>query len=388
MVDGSFLNQRSDIKNMIEISEAIDSLTNYADSVGTNMYSSMVETTYKKIDISSSDSVKLANKNIDYINTDSAFNSLTSDDKLTTISRTQNRIASLTSDLVMKTYMTQEADRNILRHRSDWHRKITLSLACLMFFFIGAPLGAIIRKGGLGMPVVISVLIFVLYYIIDSGAIRVARSGEMNIILGTWMSTLVLTPLGIFFTYKSNNDSVVFNMDVYTNFFKKILGLRSSRHIFKKEVIIETPDYMSIMERLDIMSNDCKTYQLKHKLIGPPNYYKIFTNNEHDDVIKGIGQRIEQLVEELSNTKDAVILGLLNNYPFLSIKAHKSLFENRWLNMILGLIIPFGILLWLNIWRYRIRLDRDLKTILKNNEDIKERIKNNILKQLLDLWKK
>ena len=79
------------------------------------------------------------------------------------------------SDWNMKSYMTRDADSNIRRHQSDWHKKITLSLACIIFFFIGAPLGAIIRKGGLGMPVVISVLIFVLYYIIDSGATRVAK---------------------------------------------------------------------------------------------------------------------------------------------------------------------------------------------------------------------
>ena len=118
------------------------------------------------------------------------------------------------SDWNMKSYMTRDADSNIRRHQSDWHKKITLSLACIIFFFIGAPLGAIIRKGGLGMPVVISVLIFVLYYIIDSGATRVAKSGEMNIVLGTWMSTIILAPLGGFLTYKSNKDSVVFNIDV------------------------------------------------------------------------------------------------------------------------------------------------------------------------------
>ena len=89
------------------------------------------------------------------------------------------------------------------------------------------------------MPVVVSVLIFVIYYIIDSGATRVAKSGEMNMVLGVWMSTIVLAPIGAFFTYKSNNDSVVFNAEVYINFFRMLLGLRPSRHVFKKELIIE-----------------------------------------------------------------------------------------------------------------------------------------------------
>lgn len=78
---------------------------------------------------------------------------------------------------------------------------------------------------------------FVIYYIIDSGATRVAKSGEMNIVLGVWMSTIVLAPIGAFFTYKSNNDSVVFNAEVYINFFRMLLGLRPSRHVFKKKLL-------------------------------------------------------------------------------------------------------------------------------------------------------
>ena len=121
------------------------------------------------------------------------------------------------------------------------------------------------------MPVVISVLIFVIYYIIDSGATRVAKSGEMNIVLGTWMSTIVLAPLGAFFTYKSNKDSVVFNLDVYAAFFRKLLGIRQSRHMFKKEVIIHTPEYAKDIEILDEISKDCQAYLETHRLKGMPN---------------------------------------------------------------------------------------------------------------------
>lgn len=101
---------------------------------------------------------------------------------------------------------------------------------------------------------------FVIYYIIDSGATRVAKSGEMNIVLGTWMSTIVLAPLGAFFTYKSNKDSVVFNIDVYAAFFRKLFGIRQSRHLFKKEVIIHTPEYQKDMDILEEISRDCTVY--------------------------------------------------------------------------------------------------------------------------------
>lgn len=379
MVDGNFLNRRSDIKNMNEITHAIDSLTAYADSLGRSMHSDIMQSTYKAPILSKSDSVKIQEEKLSVINIDSVFNTLTSAEKLKTLSTCENRLSSLSSDWSMKSYLTKETDANIRGHRSDWHKKITLSLACIIFFFIGAPLGAIIRKGGLGMPVVLSVLIFILYYIIDSGATRVAKSGEMNIILGTWMSTLVLAPLGGFLTYKSNKDSVVFNIDVYIAFFRKLLGIRQSRHIFKKEVIIHTPDYADVVNRLEAISRQCQDYANKHKLLGPPNYFQIFTNNEHDDAIREISLQMENLIEELSNSKDNILLNMLNKYPYLSVKAHKSLFDNRWLNLIFGIIVPAGLLVWLNIWRYRVRLDKDLKVILKTNEELDNHIRTNLL---------
>ena len=376
MVDGSFLDRRSDIKNMHEISVAIDSLTVHADSVGRSMYSDIMSTTYRTPVLTPADSTKMKEERVSVINTDSIYNSMTSQEKLKVLTTTGNRMSSLASDWDMKSFLTKDTDNNIRSHRSDWHKKITLSLACIIFFFIGAPLGAIIRKGGLGMPVVISVLIFVIYYIIDSGATRVAKSGEMNIVLGTWMSTIVLAPLGAFFTYKSNKDSVVFNIDVYAAFFRKLFGIRQSRHLFKKEVIIHTPEYQEDIEILEEISRDCTVYLENHRLKGMPNYVQIFTNNKHDDAIAEINKKMEAVIEELSNTKDAVLLNLLNNYPFLSVKAHKSLFDNRWLNLLLGIVIPAGLLLYLNIWRYRIRLDKDLRLIIKNNQSIIEQIRN------------
>ena len=379
MVDGNFLNQRSDIKNMREISLTIDSLNMYADSVGKALYTDAMERTYKKPALTASDSAKIERQHLTVINTDSIFNSLTSSQKLSTLNTTSRRVKSLASDWSLKSFTTKDADGRIRGHRSDWHKKITLSLACIIFFFIGAPLGAIIRKGGLGMPVVISVLIFVLYYIIDSGATRVAKSGEMNIVLGTWMSTIILAPLGGFLTYKSNKDSVVFNIDVYIAFFRKLFGIRVSRHIFKKEVIIHTPDYQSITASLETVRTECGDYAATHKLLGPPNYYRIFTNNTPDNAISSISLQIENIVEELSNSSDGVLLNMMNNLPFLSVKAHKSLFDNRWLNLVCGLIVPVGLLLWLNIWRYRVRLDKDLRTIITTVNDMQERIRQNLL---------
>jgi lipopolysaccharide export system permease protein len=110
---------------------------------------------------------------------------------------------------------------HIRRHQIEWHRKFALSFACLVFFFIGAPFGAIVRKGGLGTPVIISVLFFIVYYIISISSEKFAREGILTPFLGMWMASFILFPIGIFLTYKATTDSVILNTDTYINFIKK-----------------------------------------------------------------------------------------------------------------------------------------------------------------------
>lgn len=375
MIDGSFLGDRSDSKNMIEISHSIDSLTHRADSMGRVMYKEAKQTTYREVVLTPNDSAKLQATN-NRINTDSLFQTYTLAEKDKVLGGAADRTEALASEWNMKSYPTTDTDNNIRKHEADWHKKITLSLSCLIFFFIGAPLGAIIRKGGLGMPVVVSVLIFVIYYIIDSGATRVAKSGEMNMVLGVWMSTLILAPIGAFFTYKSNNDSVVFNAEVYVNFFRALLGLRPSRHVYKKEVIIDDPNYAQTATDLDELCQACSAYAATHRLASAPNYFRIFTHQGHDDGIAHISSQMERIIEELSNSKDGALLEQLNQYPILSTKAHKSPFDNRWLNLLAGILVPIGILFYFRIWRFSLRLDKDLKHILKTSRSIQERINN------------
>ena len=376
MVDGSFLSDRSDTKNMAQISHSIDSLRAHVDSVGMTMYKELNRSTYRAINLNASDSVKLEQNKSTRLSVDSLFDSYTMSEKERVLSNAANYSKNLATDWHMKGTVAKETDTNIRRHQTDWHKKITTSLACLIFFFIGAPLGAIIRKGGLGMPVIISVLFFVLYYIIDTGAVRVARSGEMNIILGTWMSTLVLTPLGAFFTYKSNKDSVVFNIDMYRDFFRALFGIRQKRNLFKKEVIIEDPNYPRICEDLLAISDECRSYLDHHSLKTAPNYLRIFGFNEEDNHIAQIHDRLEKQIEELSNSKDHVLLELLNRYPIISSNAHKRPFKNRWLNILTGLVFPVGLVFFFRIWMFSIRLDKDLNRIMQNNRDVTARIKD------------
>lgn len=112
--------------------------------------------------------------------------------------------------------------RNLNRFGIEWHKKYTFAIACLIFLFIGAPLGAIIRKGGLGMPLVISVVLFIFYWIITTTGEKFSRESVASLWQGVWFSTFVFLPAGIILTYKAANDSVVFNVNAYVDFFKKI----------------------------------------------------------------------------------------------------------------------------------------------------------------------
>ena len=112
---------------------------------------------------------------------------------------------------------------NINKHKKEWHKKFTLSIACIIFFFIGAPLGTIIRKGGLGLPVVVSVLFFVVYYIISTISEQMAVFGNLNMFLGVWMSSIVLFPIGLFLTFKATTDAALFDADSWKKFFQRLL---------------------------------------------------------------------------------------------------------------------------------------------------------------------
>ena len=198
-------------------------------------------------------------------------------------------------------------------------------------------MGAIIRKGGLGFPVVISVLVFIVYYIFENTGYRMARGGLWAIWFGKSISTAVLLPLAIFFTYKANNDSAVFNPDLYRSLLMKMLGLREKRHITLKEVVIDDPDYADILRRLTEITAAAENYLNARK---PLIVYGKDYEAQH------ISTELESIVEELSNSKDKVIIGELNSYPILRLRQ----------------------------WRLRLPFLRDLKTVVQTNGNITARI--------------
>jgi lipopolysaccharide export system permease protein len=144
----------------------------------------------------------------------------------------ENQMAQVVSNAVSlgnhaKSYLNYDEEiikQNInqyYRLNTEWHKMLSLPVSIMIFFLIGAPLGAIIRKGGLGMPIVISVSFFVIYYIISITGEKMANEGVWNTWRGAWLSTMILTPIAFFLTYKATNDSALFNAEAYLNIFKK-----------------------------------------------------------------------------------------------------------------------------------------------------------------------
>src|SRR5690606_13821359 len=138
------------------------------------------------------------------------------------LSNALSQAQQMSSVLEMKDIEYRSFAERDIRYHIEYHRKFTLAVSCLLLFAIGAPLGAIIRKGGLGLPVVVAIIFFLIYHIISTMAEKAAKDGSMDPLLGMWMAIIVLTPLAVFLTYKSTTDSALFDADQYKQKFEKI----------------------------------------------------------------------------------------------------------------------------------------------------------------------
>lgn len=377
MVDESIMSNQSNSKNMAQLQAGVDSLSAHNDSVGRAFYEEAMNGPYRIVNrLTHADSLKMKETPRSQYNVDSIYEAFTLQQRQKVMQAAVSRAESAASDWSFKSFNMGQNEYSLRRHETAWHEKLTLSLACLVFFFIGAPLGGIIRKGGLGMPVVISVLIFIFYYLLNQTGYKMARDGMWVVWMGMWTSTAVLAPIGAFLTYKSNNDSVVLNADAYIAFFKKIIGIRSVRHLFRKEVIIDDPDYGRIPGDLRQLTADCQAYAEAKRLKKAPNYFRLWMTGSRDEEMEGIIERLEALVEEMSNTRSITLLTMLNTYPVIPAHAHVRPFRNYWLNLACGIIVPVGLFFYFRIWAFRIRLDKDMDRVEKTNSDIINLIEN------------
>ncbi|MEY8708893.1 LptF/LptG family permease [Bacteroides faecichinchillae] len=377
MVDSDIMGKQSSAKDMKQLEASIDSMKLVGDSIGRQYYTEVSQGNFRpSYTLSKEDTIKIEEADIRTYNVDSLYEIASLAQKQKVITAAAGKAENISNDISFKTFQMSDNDTRIRRHRTEWHKKFTISLSCLLFFFIGAPLGGIIRKGGLGMPVIVSVMVFIIYYIIDNTGYKMARDGKWVVWMGMWTSSAILAPLGFFLTYKSNKDSVVLNADAYINWFKKIVGIRSMRHLFKKEVVINDPDYERLPGDLDRLTTECKAYMAKNRLTKAPNYFKLWMVGEKDDEVVAINEQLESLIEEMSNTKSVTLVNTLNNYPIIPVSAHIRPFHKYWMNLLAGVIFPIGLFFYFRIWAFRVRLSKDMERIIKNNEQIQFIIQN------------
>lgn len=376
LTDASSLSNNAKAKSLAKIKHDVDSINHAYDSIGRIYLSDARVRYYHQPYMSKEDSLKAEKMAATTkVNIDSIFEKLPTDRKLSVVNYASSDVQMAMNDLDFKSMITSDGDRVIRNHEMEAINKFTLALSCLIFFFIGAPLGAIIRKGGLGFPVIISVLVFITFFILDNTGYRMSRSGIWAIWFGKGLATAVLAPLAVFVTYKATNDSTVFNLDMYKDFVFKLLGIRVKRHIFGKEVIINDPAYAEDAIKLQRINEDIEAYNQEHRLKKWPNFIHVFFKYKPDHEIERISNELEAVIEDLSNTKNKFILHNINQYPVLSPKAHTRPFEYKWLNILAALIFPVGTILYLRMWSFRLRLYRDLKVVKQLNNDIIMRTK-------------
>ncbi|WP_337390705.1 LptF/LptG family permease [Prevotella sp.] len=375
LADASSLSNNAKAKSLSQIFHDMDSIRADYDSIGRSFYCDAMMLQFGMKPISRKDSLQ-AQKLVAEGKVDAAksFEKLPADKKLEIVNRAISTVQNNVGDLEFKAMVTKDGDKLLRQHSIEAINKFTLALSCLIFFFIGAPLGAIIRKGGLGVPVIISVLVFIVYYIFDNTGYRMARGGMWAVWFGKSIAVAVLTPLAVFFTYKANCDSVVFNVDAYRNLLMKILGMRVKRSISRKDVIIEDPDYRKDADEARWLAAEAKEYSMAHKLKTPPNFINVFFKYQLDHAVEEIGERMETMISDLSNSRDRMVINLINEYPMIMVKAHTRPFERKWMNVVAAVIVPVGLFFYFRMWRFRLRLMRDLVQI----EDVSGKLANRL----------
>ncbi len=374
LMNAEDLKNLADAKSLSQLTADADSMTALYDSLGRANYKEL-SARYLQTGNGSKEDSLAAGKLAKTTDVDTLFARLNQAARLNALRDASTSVSGMVTELEWRSPVSEDGYRMVRRHEIKWHDKFASSLACLFFFFIGAPLGAIIRKGGLGVSTIVSVLIFIVYYIIGVSGMKMARDGSWNITYGMWISTFIMAPVGAFLTYKSNKDATLWGVANKLSDLYEAMGFKPARDIARKEVVIDTPDYEGDAAGLRDISqqlSEVATTQKLGRLL--PNYIDLFFRPRPDNPLPDISQRLEHIIEDLSNSTDLRIIYGLNTYPSLYTKAHLSPTGNKRLNRLFGIVLPVGLALWYRSLRFRHRLQRDIKKVIAVSQYLTDRI--------------
>ena len=368
-------------KNMAELQQTIDSIGVRLDSIGagyardlkSTAFPGVIRSTYFYSGSQSSDpsqaelaertEAKAEEKAVTPLNLDSLIEQMNPSQRSDLYSTARSRIGMKMQELDYRAMTISEEKRSIRRHEIELIKKFTLSVACIIFFFIGAPLGAIIRKGGLGTPLVISVLLFLFYYIIDNTGYKMARDGHIAVWMGMWLSTSVLLPLGIFVTYKAMNDSAVFNKDLYIGLIRQLFGLQEKRHVPMKEVIINEVSSRRAEAMLMRLYGEARVWLRRNgKRLSYRQYWqKGYAPSE----LVRIGAMVDETVNYLSDSRDLKVNAKLDDFPVIKPLWIYHPVTLPWLRKTLEYFIPVGGIIYLVSLPYCRRLRAEFEAMEK-----------------------
>lgn len=336
-------------KNLAELRHTIDSVNVKVDSIGNTIALHflrepvcgapirkrvVVDGKNKEVPMSVSSIVKP-------MDLDSIFAEIEKNKRKKYIEEAKIKASNLKQDFEYRGYALEESKMTIRRHQIEMQKKFTLSFACLVFFFIGAPLGAIIRKGGLGTPIVISVLLFIVYYIFDNMGYKMARDGHWDVWKGMWLSSAVLLPLGIFFTYKAVNDSAVFNPDAYLNLFRKITGMHQVRHVEMKELVMDDVVPAEAIVKISELKFECSKFLEDYRK--KQSYLKYWAGGYPEAVREVLNNKLEEVVSYMSNSKEQLIINKVADFPVLRDLLFYQPVKSQKLGIAIAIVFPIGV---------------------------------------------
>lgn len=363
-------------KNIAELQATIDSVSARVDSIGDSYAKSIKEIPYLGLDrykreYRNGELVKVPQKPVVLetpLNLDSIINAREGTFARSYYTQALMKAKRAKQDYEYKSFSMSDDRKTIRRHGIELQKKFTLSFACIIFFFIGAPLGAIIRKGGLGTPLIISVLLFIVYYIIDNTGYKMAREGRMEVWEGMWLSSAVLLPLGVFFTYKAMNDSAVFNKDAYVNFFTRLLGLHITRHYELKEVAME--DVVPAVAINELTKLDSMAGELLSTASKRPSYLSYLTAGLDSGQIKAVDTQMSHVIDYIANSREKIVVNKLSDYPVVSDFGVLHPFSRRWAGICAAVVFPVGLPLYIVGEHFRKSLVSKLKRTLAVDKEL------------------
>lgn len=351
-------------KNITELRQTIDSINVRVDSIGDQYSKSLLTSPIvgvnrqwspKKHAVVPFKQVKMPAQKPDL---DSMLLKLPEAELRQVFSMAHHQVESVKGNYEFKSESMKDDKKSLRRHEIELLKKFTLSVACLIMFFIGAPLGAIIRKGGLGTPLVVSVLLFLVYYIIDNTGYKMARDGRWPIWLGMWISTFILAPLGIYVTYKAMNDSAVFDKDAWLIKLRRLLGRKPQRNVPFKEVIINDISTEEAVSRLRSVMTAAR--QLLARSPRRMSYRKYWTQGYDMEALTALAEMLEDTVTYLTDSRDILLVGKLMDYPVLRREWVYSPSSHRTLAKAFMWFAPFGLPLYLVGLRHQKELRGEL----------------------------